>query len=275
MLRDRILKEEFMPIHSSAVVDPGAQIDPTATIAAYVVIQEGVVIGPGSRVGASSIIMANTAIGENCHVSSHVTLGEVPQDIKYRGQPTNCRIGDDCVLREGVTVHRATTPGGTTLIGNRCLLMTNSHVAHDCVLEEDVVLESGALLGGHVQVGRGARIAQNSGIHQFVRIGELAAVAAVTMIAQDVPPFLTTDHDGRIVGINRAGLNEAGVSSEIQREIETLFKVIYGSEMSFHKAIELADELTNSEFGTRFVGFFNTETRRGFRKRNEASDDVS
>lgn len=255
-----------MPLHSSAVVDSAAQIDPTAILGPHVVIYGPVTIGPGCHIGPGTTIVGNTSIGRGCQIFSHAVIGDVPQDYNYQGEQTHCHIGDDCVIREGVTVHRATRVGQSTIVGDHCHLMSNSHIGHDCVLEEEVTMQSGALLGGHVQVGHRAIISANVGVHQFVRIGELTMIGSVAMIAQDVPPYLMTDCDGKIVGVNTIGLQNAGAAAEVGQEIKALLKIMYRSGLPLRKGLELAEELTVSEFGTRFVQFFESGTARGFRK---------
>lgn len=255
-----------MTLHSSAVVDPVAQIDSTTTVGPHVVIEGPVTIGPGCQIGPAATIIGHTTIGAGCRIESHAVIGDVPQDYKYQNELTYCRIGDECVIREGVTIHRASREGQATIVGDRCHLMTNSHIGHDCVLQDEVTLQSGVLLGGHVQVGNRTVISANVGVHQFVRIGELAMIGSVAMIAQDVPPYLMTDDDGKIVGLNAIGLNLAGIDPEIGQEIKALFKIVYRSGMPFQKARELAEEFKVSDFGDRFLQFFESGSARGFRK---------
>lgn len=255
-----------MPLHSSAVVDPAAQIDVTTTVGPNAVIEGPVTIGPGCQIGPAVTILGHTTIGARCRIYSHAVIGDVPQDYKYHGEPTGCRIGDDCVIREGVTIHRATRLEQSTTVGDRCHLMSNCHIGHDCILQEDVTLQSGSLLGGHVQVGNRTTISANVGVHQFVRIGELAMIGSVAMIAQDVPPYLMTDTEGKIAGINAIGLKIAGVDLDVGQEIKALFKIVYRSGMPFQKALELAEEFAVSEYGRRFLQFFENGSARGFRK---------
>lgn len=258
-----------MKIHPTAFINPTATIHPSCEIGPHVVVEQSVRIGPGCTLGPSSIVLGNTEIGANCSIHSHAVIGDVPQDRKFAGENSGCRIGDGCVVREGVTIHRASTEGSATIIGDRCYLMTHSHVAHDCVLESDVTLVSGALLGGYVHVGRKANISGNVGVHQFVRIGELAMIGGVAMISQDIPPFTMTDHQGAIVGLNSVGMMRDGFSTADREEIKNLFMIIYRSGMSFQRAVELASELAVTDAGKRFTAFFGTESRRGIRRTSD------
>lgn len=255
-----------MGIHPTAYIHAAADIHSSCEIGPNVVIDGPVRIGANCQLGPSSIILGHTEIGADCSIHSHAVIGDVPQDRKYEGALSYCRIGNGCIIREGATIHRACVEGASTIVGERCYLMTNSHVAHDCVLADEVTLVSGALLGGHVQVGHKAIVSGNVGVHQFVRIGELAMVGGVAMIGQDIPPFTMTNHNGEVVGLNTIGLRRAGISPRERNEIKLLFKVVYRSGMSLARAIELASELATTECGRRFIEFFDAQSRRGIHR---------
>tara|TARA_R110002095_G_scaffold30689_4_gene29804 strand:- start:2167 stop:3003 length:837 start_codon:yes stop_codon:yes gene_type:complete len=253
-----------MRVHPTAYIHPDAIVHPSCKIGPNAVIDGPVRIGANCQLGPSVVIMGHTEIAADCSIHSHAVIGDNPQDKKYNGELSFCRIGERCVIRESVTIHRASIELATTEIGNGCYLMTNSHVAHDCHLENEVTLVSGALLGGHVHVGSNAVISGNVGIHQHVRIGQLAMIGGVSMISQDVPPFTMTDHQGEIIGLNAIGLALKGISPAEQQELKTLFKVICRSGMTQRRSIELAAELANTNLGRQFVDFYQAETRRGF-----------
>lgn len=255
-----------MAIHPSAFIHNDAEVHPSSEIGPNVVIDGPVRIAANCRLGPSVVILGNTEIGVGCSIHSHAVIGDIPQDHKFSGSMTYCRIGNGCVIREGVTIHRASVEESATVVGDNCYLMTNCHVGHDCLLADGVTLVSGALLGGHVQVGRKAIVAGNAGVHQFVRIGELAMIGAVAMISQDVPPFSMTNHDGEVVGLNTIGLVRSGVSCDERREIKALFKIMYRSDMPMERSFELANALAVTEAGSRFVEFFRVESRRGIRR---------
>lgn len=255
-----------MTIHPTAFVNPNAIVDATAEIGPNVVIDGPARIGPECRLGPSVVVLGETEIGAGTVIHSHAVIGGIPQVRSYDGAASRCVIGRQCTIREGVTVHRATREREATIIGDRCFLMTNSHVAHDCELADDVTLVSGALLGGHVQVGRSAIIAGNAGIHQFVRIGELAMVGAVSMISQDIPPFMLTNHTGEIVGLNVVGLRRAGVGPEERQELKSIFKLVYRSGIAFDQAVELADTMATFAKTRVLVDFYLATSRRGLRR---------
>jgi UDP-N-acetylglucosamine acyltransferase len=255
-----------MPVHPSAIVDPLAIIDPSASIGPYVIIEGAVRIGPRCQIAAAANILGNTDIGADCRIHAHAMVGDVPQDRAYDGGESYCRIGEGCVIREGATVHRGTKPGSTTIVGNRCILMTNSHVAHNCELGDDVTIVSGVLLGGYVQIGARAVIAGGAAVHQFVRIGELAMVSGLAKVVQDVPPFFLTDRDGSIVGENRIGLLRARLSSLERSEIKEAFRVIYRSGLGHDAALEELRQRLLTVAGRQLVEFMAAGSKRGIRR---------
>lgn len=252
-----------MSVHPTAIIDPSATIDPTATVGPYAVITGRVRIGPACQIGAATIIMGDTDIGARSMIHSHAVIGDLPQDRAYDGGPSFCRLGENCIVREGVTIHRGSAANSATTIGNDCLLMTNCHVGHNCEVGNGVVLVSGALLAGHVHVGDRATIYGNAAIHQFVRIGELAMVSGLGKIVQDIPPFFMTDRDGAIVGENRVGLIRARATPQERQEIRDAFRAIYRSGLSHQAAIEYLTGRISSEAGLRLLAFLGAKSTRG------------
>jgi UDP-N-acetylglucosamine acyltransferase len=252
-----------MTIHSTAIIDRLARVDPTARIGPYVVIDGPVTIGEDCEICASAVILGQTQLGARCRVHSHAVIGDFPQDRAYGGAETSCRIGDECVIREGATIHRVTAPGTQTVIGSRCMLMTNSHVAHNCQIADDVTIISGALLAGHVQVGHRAVISGNAAIHQYVRIGELAMVGGLSKIVQDVPPYFMTDQEGNVVGENRIGLMRAGLSALERTEIKAAFRIIYRLGIGHTEIVAHLSDLVTSDAGRKLLEFVASASKRG------------
>jgi UDP-N-acetylglucosamine acyltransferase len=255
-----------MIIHPTAIVDRAAHIDPTASIGAGAVIEGPVTIGPECRVAPAAVVLGHTTLGRGCRIHSHAVVGDVPQDHKFAGGVSYCRIGEGTVIREGATVHRGTAEGSETVVGNRCLLMTNTHVGHNCVLGDGVTLVSGALLGGHVRIGDRAIISGNAAIHQFVRIGELALVGILARITQDVPPFCITDREGLIVGENRVGLMRAGFTPAERAEIKSAYQAIHRKGVGQNEALAYLQNV-KTDAGRRLLEFFSSGSRRGTRVR--------
>lgn len=256
-------------IHPTSIIDSKADIDSKAIIGPYVVIEGPVKIGADTTVGPFCHLMGHTTIGAKCDIHAHVCIGDVPQDRAYDGTISYVEIGDECILREGVTVHCATGENEVTRIGNHCFLMSNVHVGHNCVLDDEVTMISGSLLGGHVHVGRKAIISGNAGVHQFVRIGELAMVSGLGKIVQDIPPFFMTDRDGDIVGLNFVGLRRAGYNSEERLELKEAYRTIYRQGNLHEKAIGIMDESVKTDAGRRLLDFMKAPSKRGITSRSK------
>ena len=181
-------------VHATAVVDATAEIDASASIGPYCVIGPRVRVGAGTILHEHVCLRADTTLGANNEVFPYAVLGAAPQDLKHRGERTTLQIGDGNTIREHVTIHRGTAPGGgVTTVGNRCLIMVGAHVAHDCALEDEVILANGVLLAGHCHVEFGATLAGASAAHHFTTIGALSFVGGMARIVKDVPPFLVVE----------------------------------------------------------------------------------
>ncbi len=172
-------------IHPTAIIHPAAKLHPTVRVGPYAVIDADVELGADCVVGPHAYLTGVTKIGNGNKFFAGAVIGEAPQDLKYKDEPTRVSIGDNNVFREHVTVHRATKPDGLTLIGSNNFLMANAHVGHNCDVGNHVILANGALLGGHVTVSDRAFISGNAVVHQFVRIGTLAMTQGVSGFSQD------------------------------------------------------------------------------------------
>ncbi len=255
-----------MPIHPTAIIDSRAEIDPTAQIGPYVVIEGPVKIGAETKIGPFTTILGETTLGERCYLHSHVIVGDIPQDVAYRGEKSYCILGDDIEIREGATVHRATGEGNATILGDGCLLMCNSHVGHNCELERNVVLTNGCLLGGHVYIGEKAIISGNAAVHQFCRIGTLAMIGGLSKITQDVPPFMMTDHDGNIIATNLIGLKRAGFNADQRREVKEAFRILYRDGLTHTNAMQILQAKGYSPALEPLIAFISETSRRGLSK---------
>ncbi len=254
-----------MAVHPLALVDLCAEIHPSAEIGPHVVIDGPVTIGAGTVIRPFAVVYGPTVIGENCRIHSHAVVGDVPQDRAFKDENSSCRIGAGTIIREGVTIHRATGPEAVTSVGKNCYLMTNSHVGHNCVLDDDVTLISGSLLGGHVHIARQAIISGNAAVHQFTRIGRLAMIGGLSKITQDIPPFMMTAQDGSVVGINLVGLRRAGYGPEERARVKEAFRVIYHLGLSLPHALERLVEQKSPAL-TPIVEFLAETSRRGMSK---------
>jgi UDP-N-acetylglucosamine acyltransferase len=253
-----------MSIHPTAVIDRQAEIDETAEIGPYVIIEGPVRIGAGTKVRAHAFVSGWTQIGEGCDIHPFAVVGHLPQDFHYSGERSYCRIGDRAVIREGATVHRGTQPESSTVVGDECLLMAYSHVGHNCELAKGVKVYNMTGLSGHVEVGEGAILSGCSLIHQFVKIGKLAFVAAAARIGMDVPPFLTAYGESTVIQHNLVGMRRAGYDRAAVQEIRQAFRILYRSGLPFRKAVKELTATVRTPAGEELLAFLQADSRRGF-----------
>ncbi|MEO5733601.1 MAG: acyl-ACP--UDP-N-acetylglucosamine O-acyltransferase [Rubrivivax sp.] len=227
-------------VHASAVVDARAELASTVSIGPYAVIGAGVRIGEGTRVGSHCTIEGPTTIGRDNRIHAHASLGGEPQDMKYRGEPTELLIGDGNTIFEFCTVSRGTVQdGGTTRVGDRNWIMAYAHVAHDVQLGSDAVLANNATLAGHVQVGDWAIIGGLTGVHQFCKVGAHVMTGFQSHVSQDIPPFMTVAGNPLAVhGVNGEGLRRRGFSRARIAAIKQMHRLLYREGSTLAAAIE-------------------------------------
>lgn len=227
-------------IHPTAVVDRRARLGPGVRIGAGAVIGPEVTLGAESDVGPHAVLEGRVEVGERVSIGPGAVIGGRPQDLKYRdGTPSGVRIGRGTVIREYVTVHRATTPEGWTEIGEECLLMALSHVAHDCRLGDRVILINYAGITGHCIIGEQATIGGYTGLVPFTRVGRLAYVGGHGKVTRDLPPFMLADGSPAVVhGVNLVGLRRAGVPADERRAIQEAHRILYRSGLTPARALE-------------------------------------
>lgn len=214
-------------IHPTAIVADGASIDSSVRIGPGAVIEADVHVGAGTTIGPYAILRRFTRIGSNNRIDAHAVIGGDPQHTAYDGSETWVTIGDNNVLREYVTVHRAFEPGAETRIGSNCFLMVGVHVGHDCVVGNNVTLTNGVLLGGHVEVGNNVVMGGVSGAHQFTRIGKFCMVGAHAVLRKDALPFaLIGGEPVRHYRLNSIGLKRNGITGERYRALEAAFRAL-------------------------------------------------
>lgn len=229
-----------MGIHSSAIVEDGATIGAGAEIGPFCHIGPQVKLGPGARLRSHVVIAGNTTIGANANIFPFASLGHEPQHLKYRGEDTRLVIGDNCLVRESVTMNPGTAQGRSeTTIGDNCAFFTGAHVAHDCVIGSNVTLINNVMLAGHCVVGEFATIAGGSGIHQFTRVGHHAYVGGLAAVEGDVIPFgMVLGNRAYLSGLNVIGMKRAGFNREAVRNVRRAYRMLFSDDLTFRENME-------------------------------------
>jgi UDP-N-acetylglucosamine acyltransferase len=227
-------------IHPTAIVERGAQLDDTVSIGAYSIVRAGVRIGARTTVGPHCVIEGRTTIGQDNRIFQFCSLGAVPQDKKYAGEPTELQIGDRNVVREFCTFNLGTAQdAGVTRVGDDNWIMAYVHLAHDVQLGHHTTLANNATLAGHVQVGDWVTVGGLSGVHQFVKIGAHAFVGFSSAVTQDVPPYMMVDGNPLAVrGFNTEGLRRRGFGPERLAAVKQMHRLLYRSGLTFESARE-------------------------------------
>ena len=235
-------------IHPTAIVDPRAEIDATASIGPYSVIGAHVVIGAGTTVGPHCVIDGRTTLGRDNHIFQFNSIGAIPQDKKYAGEPTELVIGDRNTIREFCTLNLGVPQaGGITTVGNDNWIMAYTHIAHDCHVGNHTTLANNTTLGGHVHLGDWVTVGGLTGIHQFVKIGAHAMVGFASAVAQDVPPFMLVDGNPLAVrGYNLVGLRRRGFSAERLGAVKQMHKMLYRQGLTLEAARAAIADLLQS-----------------------------
>lgn len=252
-------------IHPTALVAPEAELAEGVRIGPFAVVESGARIGAGVIIGPHAVILPHVAVGEKTEIHAHAVIGDLPQDTAFKSCESFVRIGANCLIREGVTIHRGTKPGTATEIGDGCFLMANSHVAHNVKLGRGVILANGALLAGYVEVGDRAFISGNVVIHQFVRIGRLAMLSGGCALSKDVPPFCTTHGAASnvVAALNVVGMRRAGMNAETRSEIKRGFKLLYRSGLNVSEAVRQMKQNFAADSPVAEMAAFIEASRRG------------
>lgn len=227
-------------IHPTAIVDAKAQLGDNVQVGPYSIIGEHVTIGAGSVVGSHCVIDGRTTIGSNNTFYRFCSIGGIPQDKKYRNEPTELVIGDGNTVREYVTINTGTVQDvGTTRLGDDNWIMAYVHIAHDCQIGSHTVIANAVQLAGHIHIGDWTILGGLSAVHQFVRIGAHTMVGGTSSIRQDIPPYLIGAGDPfRPVGINSEGLGRRGYSADVIASLKEAYKILYRRKLTVNQAIE-------------------------------------
>ena len=224
--------ENFSYIH------PDAKIGKDVTISPFVTIYEDVVIGDGTYIHPNVTLYPGARIGKNCKIFPGVTVAAVPQDLKFNGEYTTAKIGDNTTLRECVTVHRGTASKGRTVVGNNCLLMAYCHVAHDCELGNNLIISNATQLAGEVVIDDNTVIGGGTLVHQFTHIGSYAMIQGGTPVNKDIPPYVMAARSPiSFVGLNIVGLRRRGFTNEQIATLQEIYRRIFNSDSNMTYAL--------------------------------------
>lgn len=227
-------------IHPTAIISEKAHIAPNVSVGPYSVIGENVTVGQGTQISSHVIVDPYVEIGANCKIFQFAAIGAQPQALKFKDEETWVKIGDECLIREFVTIHRGTASGGgITQVGNNCLLMNYAHVAHDCKVGNNVIMSNNATLAGHITIEDHAILGGLVAIHQFVRVGEYAYIGGKTAVVKDIPPYVIASGDrAKLHGLNKVGLQRHGFSPIALTQLKKAYRLIFRFGLTLNEAIE-------------------------------------
>jgi len=251
-------------VHPTAIVSPRAELGEGTTVGPYAVVGDGVTLGPDCAVEAHVVLQGPMTAGRGCRFHPFASLGSEPQDLKYRGEPTELVIGDDNTFREFVTVNRGTAGGGgVTRIGSNNLFMAYAHVAHDCQVGSGTVFNNAAMLAGHVTVEDFVTIGGFSGVHQFCRVGRYAFIGGASVVTQDALPFVkSVGNRASAYGINTVGLERKGFSPERIAALKRAYRILFQSGLNTTQALEkIESEIKGYEDVDYLVAFIRSSER--------------
>jgi UDP-N-acetylglucosamine acyltransferase len=251
-------------IDARAIVSPEARLAPDVAVGPFSIIGPQVQIGARTVIGPHAVVNGPTSIGEDNRIFQFASIGDAPQDKKYRGEPTQLVIGHRNVFRESCTINRGTTHDqGVTRIGSDNLFMAYSHVAHDCVIGNNTIFANSVAMGGHVEVGDWAILGGLVAVHQFTKIGAHAFLGGGAILSRDVPPYVMVAGNPAVPhGVNAEGLRRRGFTDEQIRNIREAYRVLYRSDLRLAEALARLAPVAeqHSEIRT-FVEFIHGSTR--------------
>jgi len=252
-------------IDATALVDSTAEIGQGVTIGPYSIIGKNVRIGDGTRIEGHAVVDTNTTLGANCVVLTGAVLGGAPQDYKFHGEQTFLRVGDNNIIREYVTIHRASGEGEATIIGDNNMLMAYCHIGHNCVLANNITMANMVGISGHTLIEDKVVFGGIVGVHQKVRIGKLAMIGGFSKVVQDVPPFSMADgRPLKVCDLNVIGLRRNGVGPKVRSDLKQAYKLLYRSNMNVTQAVEAIENEIEPSAELQYLLDFIRNVRLGF-----------
>ena len=238
-------------------IDKEAQIGKNLQIDPFSCIHKNVIIGDNCWIGSNVTIYPGARIGSNCQIYPGAVIAAIPQDLKFKGEETTVKIGNDVIIRECVTINRGTSYNQTTIVGDSCFLMAYSHVAHDCILKNNVIVANGVAIAGHVEIDNNVIIGGLSAIQQFTKIGKFSMISGGSLVRKDVPPYIKVAKEPlRFIGINKIGLKRNKFDKEVIENIGAMFRVIFQDGNNISKATQILERTKeNSEEKEEIIKF--------------------
>ena len=252
-------------VHPSAIIEDGAVLGDDVTIGPFCLVGSQVVLGVGVTLKAHVVLGGRTIVGPNSTIFPFASIGQQPQDLKYRGEESELIIGANTVIREHVTMNPGTGGGGlVTRTGSNCLFMIGCHVAHDCLIGDNVILVNNATLGGHVAIGDFAIIGGMSAVHQFARIGAHAMVGGMSGVENDVIPYgSVTGNRAHLSGLNLIGLKRRNFGREQIHDLRSAYRLLFAQEGTMQERLEdVAESFGENDLVMEIVEFMRGDSSR-------------
>jgi len=252
-------------IHPSAVVEDGASIGDNVKIGPFCHVGANVTLGDNVELLSHAVIVGHTTLGAKSRVFPFASLGHEPQDLKYRGEKTTLTIGDNCIIREGVTMNPGTAgDAGKTVVGNNCVFLANAHVAHDCMLGNNIIFSNAVMVAGHCKIGDNVIMGGGAGVHQFCRIGNNAFVGGMAGLENDVIPYgVALGNRAYLGGLNVIGMKRAGLDREDIHAARAAYKHIFSGEVAVAQALQsVPEELRSNPVVKNIMDFVNSGENR-------------
>lgn len=231
----------------NASIHPDAKIGKNSTIKDFAVIEKDVEMGDNCWIGSGAVIMEGTRIGSNCKIFPGAVVGAIPQDLKFDGENSLLKIGNNVTIREYATLNRGTKANNMTVISDNCLIMAYVHIAHDCILHENVILANNVNLAGHIEMGKYSILGGAAMVHQFVNIGAHSMIGGGSLVRKDVPPYVKAAREPlSYVGVNSVGLRRRGYSNKDIHHIQDIYRILFVKGHNTTQALEIIEATINA-----------------------------
>ncbi|MGB0457077.1 MAG: acyl-ACP--UDP-N-acetylglucosamine O-acyltransferase [Chitinophagales bacterium] len=246
-----------------AYIHPEAQVADNVVVEPFVTIDKNVVIEEGTWIGPHVTIMEGAHIGKNCKIFPGAVISAVPQDLKFKGEKTRVEIGDNCIIRECVTINRGTEYANKTVVGNNCLLMAYVHVAHDCQVGDNSILANSVNLAGHVELGQFVRLGGAVNIQQFTQVGDHCFISGGSLVNKDIPPYIRCGRTPlSYIGVNSVGLRRSGWSSDSINHVLDIYRILFVRGYNTTNALKIIEaEIPDSEAKDAITTFVRDSVR--------------